>query len=155
MGNGTDIFPELLGGINTSGMQPSAVLFVLLYRWFPAFTAFLIQYGIGFLCGFFGMYFCVKELTSGSILSVAMAGCFCMLPLQPVYGLSIWGIPMLLYAVLCLYHNKRRLWAFGLILMFGLTTHLVLIGYVVLGIWALALVVLFCGQGHLDNNSWC
>ena len=51
MGSATDIFPELLGGVNVSGMQPSAVLFVLLYRWFPAFTAFLIQYGIGFLCG--------------------------------------------------------------------------------------------------------
>lgn len=142
MGSGTRMFPEVLGGINSSGMQPSAILFVLLYRWFPAFNAFLIQYGIGFLCGFLGMYFCVKELTSGSILSVAMAGCFCMLPLQPIYGLSIWGVPLLLYAVLCLYQKKRRLWAFGLILLFGLTSHLVLIGYVVLGIWALAILVL-------------
>lgn len=143
MGSGTDIFPELLGGINISGMQPSAILFVLLYRWFPAFNAFLIQYGIGFLCGFLGMYFCVKELTSSSILSVAMAGCFCMLPLQPIYGLSIWGIPLLLYAVLCLYQKKRIVLDFVLVLLFGLTTHLVLIGYVVLGIWALAILVLW------------
>lgn len=34
LGTGTDVFPELLGGINVSGMQPSAVLFVPLYRLF-------------------------------------------------------------------------------------------------------------------------
>ena len=66
-----------------------------------------------------------------------------MLPLQPIYGLSVWGIPMLLYAAFCLYQKKRIVLDFVLILLFGLTSHLVLIGYVVLGIWALAILVLW------------
>lgn len=140
LGTGTEVFPELLGGINVSGMQPSAVLFVMLYRIFPALYAFLIQYAVVFLCGFFGMYLAVKELTGSSILAVAMAGCFCMLPVQPVYGLSVMGVPLLAWCFLNLWNRKRVVLSFLLTVFFGLTTHLVLIGYVVLGIWALAML---------------
>lgn len=140
LGTGTDVFPELLGGINASGMQPSAILFVPLYRFFPVFTAFLIQYGIVFASGFFGMYFCTKEMTESNILALVVAGCFSMLPAQPVYGLSVMGVPLLLYGFLCLYRRKHILLSFVIILFFGLTTHLVLIGYVVLGFWMLALL---------------
>lgn len=139
LGTGAEIFPELLGGVNVSGMQPSAVLFILLYRIFPAFAAFLIQYGIVFAAGFFGMYFCVREITGSSILACVAAGCFSMLPIQPVYGLSIMGVPLLLYSFLCLYRKKHVFLSFLLVSFFGLTTHLVLIGYVALGFWALAL----------------
>lgn len=142
LGNGAEIFPELLGGLNISGMQPSAVLFILLYRMFPAFLAFLIQYGIVFACGFFGMYFCVKEITDSSILSCAAAACFSLLPIQPIYGLSVMGVPLLLYSFLRLYRKKQVLLSFLLILLFGLTTHLVLIGYVALGMWALAILLM-------------
>lgn len=140
LGTGTDAFPELLGGVNASGMQPSAVLFVLLYKLFPALPAFLIQYALVFLCGFFGMYLAVKEMTGSSILATAMAGAFCMLPIQPVYGLSVMGIPLLLWCFLKLWKKERIALSFFLILFFGLTTHLVLIGYVVLGFWALAII---------------
>lgn len=139
LGTGAEIFPELLGGVNVSGMQPSAVLFILLYRIFPVFAAFLIQYGIVFASGFFGMYFCVKEITGSSILACVAAGCFSMLPIQPVYGLSVMGVPLLLYSFLCLYRKKHIFLSFLLVFFFGLTTHLVLIGYVALGIWALAI----------------
>lgn len=142
LGTATEIFPELLNGVNASGMQPSAVAFILLYRLFPVFTAFVLQAMIVVLSGYFGMYFSVKELTDSSILAVIIAGIYCMLPVQPVYGLSLLGVPLLLYAFLCLYHRKHLLLSFGLILFFGLTTHLVLIGYVVLSFWALAIVVL-------------
>ena len=140
MSGGEDVFPELLGGINASGMQPSAVLFILLYRFLPVYWAFVLQYLIVSTAGFFGMYGSVKEFTGSSILAVAAAGCFCLLPVQPVYGLSVLGVPMLLYCFLCLYQKKHVAGSFAGILFFGLTTHLVLIGYVVLGFWLLAIL---------------
>ncbi len=137
--DGTDFFPELLGGINQSGMQPSAVLFIPLYRLLSPFAAFLLQYLIVCACGFFGMYACTRELTGSSILAVVAAALFALLPQQPVYGLSVWGVPLIYYAYLCL-QRKKHLWlSAALILLFGLTTHLVLIGYVVLSIWALVI----------------
>lgn len=146
MPGGGDVFPELLGGINASGMQPSAVLFILLYRFLPVFRAFVLQYLIVSAAGFFGMYGSVKEITGSSILAVAAAGCFCLLPTPPVYGLSVLGVPMLMYCFLCLYQKKHVAGSFAGILFFGLTTHLVLIGYVVLGFWLLAIVWLLIGR---------
>ncbi len=144
-------FPEILGGISASGMQPSAILFIPLYRWLPTFWAFLVQYLIVCACGYFGMYACTRKITGSSILGVVTAVCFALLPLQPVYGLSAWGVGLLLYAFLCL-NQKKRLWSsMLLILLFGLTTHLVLIGYVVLSFWALHMV----WQGlHKKLNPW-
>lgn len=158
LGTGTGIFPEPLGGINVSGMQPSAVLFIFLYRLFPAFTAFILQYAIVFAAGFFGMYLCTREITESNLLALVTAGCYCMLPVQPVYGLSVMGVPLLLYSFLCLYRKKHIMPSLLLIFFFGLTTHLVLIGYVVLGFWALALLwmmirkktVKWCGLGFLE-----
>lgn len=133
-------FTELLGGIPVSGFQPSAVLFIPLYYFMPAFAAFVIQYLIVFLSAFLGMYFCVEELTGSSILSVIAAGMFSMLPLPPVYGLSAAGVPLLLWCFLCLNKQRHIVLSFFLILFFGLSTHLVLIGYAVLGLWAVTLL---------------
>lgn len=141
LGEGLKVFPEMLGGVPAGGMQPSALLFIPLYRFLPALTAFLVQYAIVFLAGFFGMYASVKELTGSSIISTVSAGCFSLLPIQPIYGLSVLGVPLLLYAFLCLFHKKREILSYLLVVFFGLTTHLVLIGYVVLSFWLLALVV--------------
>lgn len=138
LGTGTKVFPELLGGVNASGMQPSAVLFIILYRLFPVFFAFILQYAIVFVSGFLGMYFCIRELSESSLLALITACCFCMLPVQPVYGLSVMGLPLLLYSFLCLHRRKHIAVSLLLIAFFGLTTHLVLIGYVVLGFWMIA-----------------
>ncbi len=135
------VFPEILGGIGKSGMQPSAVLFIPLYCLFTPLTAFLIQYLAVCASGFWGMYGSVKKLSGSGILALAMAGCFCMLPVQPIYGLSIMGVPLLLYAFLLLSERRHTAAAYGLIVFFGLTTHLVLIGYAVLCFWLLVILI--------------
>lgn len=144
------VIPEMLGGINASGLAPSAVLAVPLYRILPPFYAFLCMYAIMVLCGFMGMYLAVKELTDSSILSVIAAGTFCMLPLYPVYGLSQMGLPMALYAFLCLYRRKRVPLSMGLLLLFGLGSHLVYTGYVVL-VLASAVGIVTASRGRLGG----
>ncbi len=137
---GAEKFPEILGGINPSGMQPAAALFVPLYRYLDPLVAFLAQYILLFLAAFYGMYFCVKEMTGSSILALVAGGCFCMLPWQPVYGMSVVGVPLALWCFLCLYRKKHLITSLFMLLIMGLTSHLVLIGYAILGIWFLALV---------------
>ena len=151
LGTGTRIFPEMLGGVNASGMQPSAVLFLPLYRFLPTFAAFMIQFFTVCAAGYFGMYFCVRELTKSSILAVLAAGMFTLLPIQPVYGLSVLGVPLLAYAFLCFYQRKHSMLSVVLTIFFGLTTHLVLIGYVVLSFWALAALIMLFRKKH---NAW-
>lgn len=105
--DGSTIYPEMLNGVNASGMQPSAVLFLPLYSLLSARVAFLTQYIACFLVAFLGMYLLVKEITDSSILAVIAGSCFCVLPLYPVYGLSEFGIPLILYGALCLWKQKR------------------------------------------------
>lgn len=143
LGEGLSVLPEMLGGINASGLQPAGVLFVPLFRVLPTFWAFVLQYAIVFAAGFFGMYLCVKEMTKSSILALMAAGCFCMLPLYPIYGLSEMGIPLVLYSFIKLWKGAKP-WPYLLLLLFfALTSHLVYTGYVVLGLWAVGLIVSF------------
>ncbi len=138
---GESSIPEMMGGVNATGLQPSAALFSLLYCFLPPFQAFFCTYILLILCGFMGMYFCARELTKSSILSLLAAGCFCMLPLYPVYGLSQMGIPLVLYAYLRVNQSKSRkdiLLSLGIVLFFGLNSHLVYTGYAVLAFWAVA-----------------
>lgn len=150
-GSGLEVYPEMMNGVNATGLQPAAVLFIPLYRFFSTWMAFLIQYVIVCATAFFGMYFCVKELTGSSILSAVAGGCFILLPLYPIYGLTEFGVPMLIFAFLCLYQRKNKVLSIILILYFGVTSHLVCIGYVVLGFWALAILAMFIRKKH---NAW-
>lgn len=137
---GVQIIPEMMGGINASGLQPPTILFMPLFRVLPAFYAFLLCYVIVFFSSFLGMYLAVKEMTDSSILAVVLGGCFCMLTEYPIYGLSTMGLPLLLYAVLCLSKGKRVKTALVLTIFFGLTGHLVYTGYGALGFWAIAIL---------------
>jgi len=141
-GEGVQVLPEMMGGINASGLRPAAVLFVPLYRLLPAYWAFVAQYAVCFGAAFFGMYLCARRLTGSSILALAAAGCFCMLPLYPIYGLSEMGIPLLMYGFLCLEKGKKPGAGLAIAVFFGLTSHLVYTGYVVLSLWAAALAVM-------------
>lgn len=135
---GENVIPEMLGGINASGLAPSAVLFVPLFALLPPFYAFLLMYATVFAAAFIGMYLLVKELTDSSIMAAVLGGCFAMLPLYPVYGLSQAGIPLVTYAFYCLYKGKYKWRSLCLILFFALTSHLVYTGYAVIGFAALA-----------------
>lgn len=142
-GEGLQVLPEMLGGINASGLQPAAVLFIPLYRIFPTFWAFVIQYVICFLSAFFGMYFCVRKLTKSNILAIVCAVFFSMLPLHIIYGLSMMGIPLILLAVLSLVKREKTIRSLVLIAFFGMTSSLVYDGYAVLSIWAVLLIISF------------
>ena len=149
--DGSNVYPEMLGGVNASGMQPSAILFLPLYILFSPRIAFLLQYIICFLIAFAGMYLLVKESTQSSILAVIAGSCFCVLPLYPIYGLTEFGIPLVIYAFLCFWKRKRFIFAVLSTLLFGLTSHLVCTGYVVLGLWLLAIMIAVILK---RKNSW-
>ncbi len=149
--DGSTVYPEIFGRGQCQRYAavghsiPAAVLSV--------FCQGGVSYTIyDLLClAFLGMYLLVKESTESSILAVIAGACFCVLPLYPVYGLSEFGIPLVAYAFLCLWKRKRILPALMCTLLFGLTSHLVYTGYVVLGLWLLALLVAFFQK---RKNKW-
>lgn len=134
---GAEIYEPIMNGLPAEGLKPSAALFVWLYRLFPVFTAFLLQYVLVLCSAFYGMYGCVKKIGKSSIIAFLSGTVFAMLPFRPIYGLSVMGLPLLLLCILNLREeterNKRILFInLCGIVYFALTTNLVLIGYVVL-----------------------
>ena len=83
----------------------------------------------------------------GTVGFLAMTvGCmYAYLPFLPVYGLSQYGLPMLLYCVLRLRERDRsireRLLYYAYVVFFGANSSLVLSGFAVLGIWAVGEII--------------
>lgn len=139
------VIDEFMNGAGKNALTPPAPLFVLVYRILPAFPAFVVCQYVSMLAAFAGMYL---WLTRQRIRPVAACVCgllFAYLPLLPVYGFSMYGIPMLCWAMESLCEEKqgggKKLWAAGrrtwLCLLvpffYGAGSSLVLVGFAVLG----------------------
>lgn len=143
--SGIDIYPEIMNGLPSTGAVPPAPLFVLLYVFLKPFSAFLLSQWIVYITGFLGMYLLIHKLTSQHFVAGVTAVVFMLLPFYPVYGLCIPGQPLLLYSILCLYRQERRKTLYlALILLYSLSSSLVLVGFaclLTLGTAALILTV--------------
>lgn len=147
------IYPELLNGLPANGAVPPAPLFVLFYKFFAPFTAFMLSQWFINLIGFLGMFLLFRKLVGTNLISFGISVIFMLMPFYPVYGLCIPGQPLLVYAVLKLYELERRhfsgtrLQKSGyvlLIILYGLSSSLVLVGFawlMALGIFALFLTL--------------
>lgn len=135
---GQDFYPQMMNGISSAGLKPSAILFVPLYMVFDTFVAFVIQYGVVVASAFWGTYSCVKRIAGSSIAALLSAGVFSLLPFRSVYGLSIAGTPLLILCILNVAGTesnvRKRVFGFVGIVYYVLTTNLVLSGYAAIGI---------------------
>lgn len=147
------IYPELLNGLPANGAVPPAPLFVLFYKFFAPFTAFMMSQWFINLIGFLGMFLLLRKLVGTNLISFGISVIFMLMPFYPVYGLCIPGQPLLVYAVLQLYELERRHFSgtrlqkagyILLIILYGLSSSLVLVGFawlMALGIFALYLTL--------------
>lgn len=147
---GANTYPELMNGLPVTGAVPPAVLFVLLYRIFPAFTAFLISQWILYVVGFIGMFLMLEHLTGRRFIAFVIGMIFTLFSFYPVYGLCIPGQPLLLWAVLRMGETVPSGQSSGgiffrirfvpllpyllLIVLYGLCSSLVLVGFAVLAV---------------------
>lgn len=149
---GSGILPEFMNGVSGTALTMPAPACVLLYRLLPAESALACMQVAGSFVGYVGMFCLILWAAADSVTLqnrkgivgfTAMAvGClYAYLPFLPVYGLSQYGLPMLLYCVLRLkekdrmFHNRLPYYLY--IVLFGVNSSLVLSGFAVLGIWAL------------------
>ena len=130
--------PQLFNGTPSSSMTPPAILFTLTYMVFAPERAFHINNLIIALTAYFSMFFCVEALLGKKWIAVVSGFLFSLLPFYPVYGLSVMGQPMIVYAFYKLWisgdkDNKNNsinsMLPYALICLFGITSSLVLVGY--------------------------
>lgn len=110
------------------GFSIRAILFVL----FPPFAAFLINFIGVHLIAFAGMYLLLKKYVltrqQDAAASAFTALCFSIIPFYTIYGLSVAGTPLLLFAFLNLWKYKASKLDYWIIGLFPLYSSLVLVG---------------------------
>ncbi len=159
--DGSGILPEFMNGAAKTALTMPAPACVLLYRLLPAELALACMQVAGSFTGYLGM-FCLlkwagdtsealqKRKGPGGFVAMVIGCMYAYLPFLPVYGLSQYGLPLLLYCVLRLGEKDRSrgsvVLSYLYVLLFGCNSSLVLSGFAVLGIWTVWEIVMFVGK---------
>lgn len=137
---GLNAYPEIMNGIPINGMVSPAPAFILLYKLFKPFTAFLVSMGIIRLVSVVFMFLLLDELTEKKLISFVLSALFMCLPFYTVYGLCIPGQPILYYSYM---RFKRDKWEWPLyfaVAFYAATSSFALCGYAVLVIMGILLI---------------
>ena len=139
--DGNDTYPELMNGISKNGLMSPAPFFILIFRLFKPFGAFVVCMFIVKLTSMVGMYLLLNELTGKKLISFALACVFTLFPFYTVYGLCIPGQPMLYYSLIALKKKKARIWPYIYAVIYAGCSSLSLVGYTILiGIFAVFII---------------
>ena len=159
--DGSSVFPEFLNGAAKTALTMPSPASVLLFRLFDADLALAVMQVGGSLTGYTGMFLLLLWTASQSrtirekhqlvgFLAMALGAMYAYLPFLPVYGLSQYGLPLLLYCFILLGERNRRIKDLRTIALhlyviwFALHSSLVLVGFAVLGaggVWLLISLV--------------
>ncbi|MGN1144811.1 MAG: DUF6044 family protein [Acetatifactor sp.] len=129
--------PEFLGGASKTALTMPAPACVLLFLTGNYFAALVSMQVLGSLCGYVGMYSLAKECTGCKWTAVVAGVLYAYLPFLPVYGLSQYGLPLLVFCLLQIKKGRYVKSSLCYVICYALTSSLVLIGFGVLGMLAL------------------
>lgn len=149
------IITPIMNGIPRPFFTSSWNVNIWLYYFFAPFTAYLLNYLLVHIIAFIGAYLLLKkhfvrdEAQYGICIGVAF--CFAILPFYTIFGLSVAGQPLLLYAFLNLLLDRPKASDYLLITFFPFYSSFFFVGafaIMVLGLVA-AVVSLQKKQWHL------
>lgn len=133
---------QMLGEVPRSCLPSGFNVITWLYLVLPPFRAYLINLFLVHLTAFFGMYLLLKHYVlpanHQNWLRWAGAASFATLPFYTVYGLSIAGQPLLFYAMLNAYYDRKMTLNVLIIVIFALYSSLPLVGVFILAVLGLA-----------------
>lgn len=137
--SGQNIIPEFMNGAAKSALVVPAPLAILFFRAFSPLSSYMLLLAIGQLCAFSGMFLLIRKITENHYIAFITAILYAFLPFLPLYGLTQYGVPLLIYCFLQLSRRKNRKPAFLYICLYTAMSSLVLLGFV----WLLLGLLLF------------
>lgn len=153
----TGNFHQMLGEIPRSCLPSGFNVTSWLYLLFSPFRAYLINLLLVHFTAFIGMYLLLKYYVlpyKNTWLSWAGAAAFATLPFYTVYGLSIAGQPLLFYAMLNAYYDRKMTVNILIIVIFALYSSLPLVGVFILAVLVLFALYDFWHSRMLRISFW-
>lgn len=153
--SGEDIIPQFLNGAPKTALTPPAPLAVLLFCVFSPFHSYFILLVFGQAIAFIGTFLFTEKMTANRYAAFISGLLYAFLPFLPVYGLTQYGIPLLLYCFLILYQKDKPfihyICAYIYIAIYTGMSSFVLLGYAWVCAGFLA-GIYFCFTGELKSQ---
>lgn len=131
LGEGFSVVPEFMNGMHVSAMTVPSPIGVLFYKLLSPFHAFVGMHVYSVMIGYVGFFVLLRKLTNNPIISFFVPSLFVYLPFLPVYGLSILGQPLLIWAMMEIYDKEEvKLRHYLCIILYAISSSFVLVGYV-------------------------
>jgi hypothetical protein len=129
--NGTPI-EQIFNGLPREALPSEFDAFVLMYWLFGPYGAYVLNRVLMTVVAFFGMYWLLKRhvVPGGSFSTIHFAGalCYALLPFWPFGGLSVSGLPLVVYAFLNIRERDLRWPNWVILMLFPFYSSLVLSG---------------------------
>ncbi len=144
--SGQEVIPEFLNGASKTALLPPAPLAVLFFKVLSPFAALVLMQIIGQVVGYIGAFRLTELVTDKKMVSFVAALLYAFLPFLPVYGLSQYGMPLLLLCICHLYHaktfrEKKVKGSLFYVACYAAMSSLVLCGFAWLAVWMLILLL--------------
>ena len=144
--------PEIMNGIPRHCLPGGYNVGMILYVFFPPFIAYAVNETIIRLVAFIGMYLLLARHFNGTdgkfLATFASSVCFAILPIYSVYGLTIAGQPLLLYAFLNISAYRYKIHDFIIITLFPYYSLLVLSGVFIIA----AMLIMFAWKSIRERK---
>lgn len=138
---GGSMLPEFMGGAAKTALTMPAPACLLLFLTGQPFAAYVIMQAAGSMVGYAGMYLLADKAAGRKWIAVTAGVLFAYLPFLPVYGLSQYGIPLLLWCFWEVLEGRHLKEGFWYSVLFASCSSLVLSGFGLLGLLGAAV---FC-----------
>ena len=129
--SGDTLIPQIFNGLPRWYIHSEFSFIRVLFYFFDPFWAYLINSALVRVIGFFGILILARDHFKGSsenwkIFLVALT--FSILPIYPIYGISVMGQPLLLWAVLNLQKSRVTIPSIFVMLLFPFYSHIAFVG---------------------------
>lgn len=127
--------PNVMNGLPRGFFNSEFSFIRLLFYFFPTFIAYIINSLLVHTTGFCGMYLLAKDhllKKSQAKMILPIAVLYGLLPVYPLYGISVMGLPLLAWAFVNLNYNRNKLGSWAFIAFFPFYVHIAMIGPFVL-----------------------
>lgn len=137
----------LLGGVSRNLLGSEFSLYNILYFLLPPYVAYVVGYFLKLIIGFGSFVLLAKEIYGEKFaryksLIYLVAAAFCVIPVFPAYGIAFVSVPLLIYLLLKIVKEPKRIW-YGLLFLYPLLSYFSYFGIFILAYMVLAFFYLW------------
>lgn len=138
-------------GLNISHIHSRLNILDLLFYILPSYYAYSINNLTIRVIGYFSFLYMLRTLDFKTSFSKPLSFSFSLLPILPIYGLTVIGLPLIVFAFINLYKNKNIALSFAAILLYVIYSTPLTYPFILL--WICLLTIFFYKEVRYNKYS--